>query len=1014
MLNDNHSLMTPKCCPSITRALLVSCLCLLISILSFVFTVLAEAQEATSALEYLGTGVAPNIIRWSGSLPEYAGKTITVRFSLYRDQTGGNALWNESQQIKVQNNGRYQVLLGATYPEGISKALFIHDEAHWISVQPIDRQLTTNDESNSETAMMPYSTRNMLTPTPYAFKSMDSASLGGYPASEYVTHHDLELAVTQSLADTLNELEKLPHLFPTVNRFPILNINTVPPNPGSVPVWTSSSTLGNSLISELGSSIGIANLRPATTLDVNGTSTFRGEVNIPGSAASAENGINSPLLQLQASTYSSTSKIAVSQNFAWESLSAGNNTPNPTANLALLFGAGDSDLKPTGLSIAPNGLITFAPGQTFPTANGTNASSGSGTVNPGNAGQIASYTGNGTAIGGVSAVPVTAGGTGAISAAEALANLGAMPLIGGTFTGALNGISASFSGAVSAGTTLPSGAPSGTVGAAQIYSPKGEFDPYAFGAKGDGTTDDTTAIQNALNAAGVLGSAVVRLHPGKYKTSATLNLPSGVLLLGSGESFCESPAGTCISNTSGSPAIKVDASVAGEGYGFEIADLDIYGSATTDTCISLIGNSSTSPRTYQIHNVTCQHFGAQGLYINGTSYGVIDRFTANCYIGGTIGIDIEPGALYQEVTYFRDINTQNCSTYGLNVMAGDLLYFDHADLNQSPTNLHIGGGFSNNFINLNSAWSTLYGVYIDGSTGNTYENHFMNVRIGITGASTSERAFYAYGSGKRAEADVTGYTVQVFGSTQPTYMFQDSGNGILQMRFPNDPSAYTYSFGGSSLSNFQHFSYFPVGIQTTSITTSGISFFNKIHDSQLTVNGAILQDSGGYIGETFTLPNGIVATTQSAGDNSTKVATTAYVASPGAIVPTSVSASGNIAGGSFSVTGAPAGAYAKADGSGYGMPGALNLSQTYISVSAATLAAGQCASATGTVSDPNPSTAKVVIVTPWGSDNDPGGAFTLKGFISATSSNTDTVTVEICAPNGGTLGGYSYQVRVIN
>jgi hypothetical protein len=44
------------------------------------------------------------------------------------------------------------------------------------------------------------------------------------------------------------------------------------------------------------------------------------------------------------------------------------------------------------------------------------------------------------------------------------------------------------------------------------------------------------------------------------------------------------------------------------------------------------------------------------------------------------------------------------------------------------------------------------------------------------------------------------------------------------------------------------------------------------------------------------LANGTSATTQSAGDNSTKIATTAYVASPGAIAPTTVTASGIITG----------------------------------------------------------------------------------------------------------------------
>jgi hypothetical protein len=48
-------------------------------------------------------------------------------------------------------------------------------------------------------------------------------------------------------------------------------------------------------------------------------------------------------------------------------------------------------------------------------------------------------------------VPTANGGTGATTAAGALANLGGLPLSGGTLTGALNGTSASFSGAVAAG-----------------------------------------------------------------------------------------------------------------------------------------------------------------------------------------------------------------------------------------------------------------------------------------------------------------------------------------------------------------------------------------------------------------------------------------------------------------------------------------------------------------------------------------------------------------------------------
>jgi hypothetical protein len=64
-------------------------------------------------------------------------------------------------------------------------------------------------------------------------------------------------------------------------------------------------------------------------------------------------------------------------------------------------------------------------------------SGGSGTVNSGTSGQIAYYTASGTAIGGMNAVPLAAGGTGAATAAGALTNLGGLSLAGGTLTGAL-------------------------------------------------------------------------------------------------------------------------------------------------------------------------------------------------------------------------------------------------------------------------------------------------------------------------------------------------------------------------------------------------------------------------------------------------------------------------------------------------------------------------------------------------------------------------------------------------
>jgi len=74
-----------------------------------------------------------------------------------------------------------------------------------------------------------------------------------------------------------------------------------------------------------------------------------------------------------------------------------------------------------------------------------------------------------------------------------------------------------------------------------------------YGATGDGSTDDTAAIQAALDA---VGSGAVYLPPGNYVTTATLNLNvSGQQLLGSGRGGC-----TILANFRGGAVIKITAS----------------------------------------------------------------------------------------------------------------------------------------------------------------------------------------------------------------------------------------------------------------------------------------------------------------------------------------------------------------------------------------------------------------------------------------------------------------------
>lgn len=60
------------------------------------------------------------------------------------------------------------------------------------------------------------------------------------------------------------------------------------------------------------------------------------------------------------------------------------------------------------------------------------------------------------------------------------------------------------------------------------------FNVKAYGATGNGTTDDTSSIQAAINAAQAFGKGKVYIPPGTYLVSSTLNVTTGITIQGAG------------------------------------------------------------------------------------------------------------------------------------------------------------------------------------------------------------------------------------------------------------------------------------------------------------------------------------------------------------------------------------------------------------------------------------------------------------------------------------------------
>ena len=204
------------------------------------FAALLITSTLAAAQSPAASAAVPPMVNFSGTLTgphQSATAVVGVTFSLYKDAEGGAPLWMETQNVQPDKGGHYKVMLGSTTSQGLPSALFASGEARWLGVRAQGQEEQP---------------RVLLLSVPYALKSLDAETLGGKPASAFLT-------AASPNSNALNPATSV----------------TGSGKKDFIAMWLAKNKIGDSALFQ-GSTgnVGIGTTTPGFTLDVNGTGNF--------------------------------------------------------------------------------------------------------------------------------------------------------------------------------------------------------------------------------------------------------------------------------------------------------------------------------------------------------------------------------------------------------------------------------------------------------------------------------------------------------------------------------------------------------------------------------------------------------------------------------------------------------------------------------------------------------------------------------------------------------------------
>lgn len=195
--------------------------------------------------------IVPHLVRFNGTLKNALGISpsgvVALKFVIYGEPTGGTPLWQEVQNVRLDQQGHYELMLGASYSEGVPQNLFASGEPRWLEVQAL---LPGQEEQP----------RVLLVSVPYALQAQNAQTLDGLPASAFAKAATTAAIVGSSTLETAATNPATLAMAATGTAVSSQAVTVSGATVNTIPKFSSNSSLTNSQIADQNGVVSMENL----------------------------------------------------------------------------------------------------------------------------------------------------------------------------------------------------------------------------------------------------------------------------------------------------------------------------------------------------------------------------------------------------------------------------------------------------------------------------------------------------------------------------------------------------------------------------------------------------------------------------------------------------------------------------------------------------------------------------------------------------------------------------------